>query len=237
MQPDESGLDASPQFDPVWGWRAHDMPGFLRSSGTTATSATTCGGSPPRAGRSCARSLTNVLYSLSRTALGRPSLTEALIERCYDERSGLFHPLVRPAVRNPIPVTWAALAPLALPDLPEEIGRRMVEEHLLDPSRFWLPAGVPSVAADERSFQRGDHGTFSRHRYWRGPVWINAAWLLWLGLRRLGYTEQADELAARLARDRRPPAACASTTTPTTAAVWGSAISPGRRSCWSSSSA
>jgi len=100
-------------------------------------------------------------------------------------------------------VTWTALAPLALPDLPEEIGRRMVEEHLLDPSRFWLPAGVPSVAADERSFQRGDHGTFSRHRYWRGPVWINTGWLLWLGLRRLGYTEQADEAGGTARPDGR----------------------------------
>ena len=36
-------------------------------------------------------------------------------------------------------------------------------------------------------------------RYWRGPTWINAAWLVWLGLVRLGYREQAEELARRLA--------------------------------------
>ena len=35
---------------------------------------------------------------------------------------------------------------------------------------------------------------------WRGPTWINAAWLLWLGLVRLGYQAQADEMAARLTR-------------------------------------
>jgi hypothetical protein len=200
VQPDESGLDASPQFDPVWGWRGHDMPGFLslvrhnRRLGYDLRRVAASGWPV------VCEVATNVLYSLSRTALGRPSLTEALLERCYDQRSGLFHPLVRPSVHKPIPVTWSALAPLALPDLPEEIGRRMVEEHLLDPSRFWLPAGVPSVAADEPSFQRGDRGSFSRHRYWRGPVWMNTGWLLWLGLRRLGYSEQADALAGRLAR-------------------------------------
>jgi glycogen debranching enzyme len=37
-------------------------------------------------------------------------------------------------------------------------------------------------------------------RYWRGPTWINAAWLVWLGLLRLGYTVQAEELAVRLFR-------------------------------------
>ena len=28
LQPDESGLDASPKFDSVWGWRADGLPGF-----------------------------------------------------------------------------------------------------------------------------------------------------------------------------------------------------------------
>jgi glycogen debranching enzyme len=35
-------------------------------------------------------------------------------------------------------------------------------------------------------------------RYWRGPTWINAAWLLWLGMVRLGYEDEARELVSRL---------------------------------------
>ena len=33
-------------------------------------------------------------------------------------------------------------------------------------------------------------------RYWRGPTWINSAWLLWMGLLRLGYDEQAETMAS-----------------------------------------
>ncbi|MGE5617577.1 MAG: MGH1-like glycoside hydrolase domain-containing protein [Candidatus Woesearchaeota archaeon] len=197
VQPDESGLDASPQFDPIWGRRSHGLPGFLglvhrnRRLGYDLAKVEAAGGPV------CCEVMTNVLYGLSRLALGEPSLTATIVERMYDEATGVFWPLARPAPQAPIPLTWTALSPLALPDLPEEIGRRLVEEYLLDPARFWLPVPVPSVAADERSFSLRDT-RFGIHRYWRGPSWVNAAWLLWLGLRRLGYDEHAGELARRV---------------------------------------
>jgi glycogen debranching enzyme len=74
-----------------------------------------------------------------------------------------------------------------------------VEEHLLDPGRFWLPFPPPSVSAADPSFSTRD-GRARLRRYWRGPTWINAAWLLWLGLVRLGYAERATELVERLTR-------------------------------------
>jgi hypothetical protein len=92
---------------------------------------------------------------------------------------------------------WAVLSPLALPDLPEAIGRRPVEEHLLDPNRFWLPVPPPSVDASETSFSVRDRFLGLR-RYWRGPTWVNSAWLLWHGLLRLGYGVQAAKLADSL---------------------------------------
>jgi hypothetical protein len=144
---------------------------------------------------------TNVLHCLSRLALGRTSITPAIVERLYDERRGLFHQIVRKdghRVARRRAVTWAALSPLALPDLPEDIGRRLVEEHLLNPRRFWLPVPPPAVSAEDSSFSLDDRFMFLR-RYWRGPTWVNAAWLLWLGLVRLGYDVEAAELARRLA--------------------------------------
>jgi hypothetical protein len=199
VQPDESGLDASPQFDPIWGSRAHALPGFVALVHRNRRHSYDLRRIAAAGGPVVCEVMTNVLYSLARSSLGRGSLTEALIERCYDERSGLFLPDVRPRRSGSPVVSWAALSPLALPDLPEAIGRRLVEEHLLDPQRFWFPFGPTSVAADEPGFQRADHGPLGIPRYWRGPVWVNAAWMLWLGLVRLGYQQPADDLAARVA--------------------------------------
>ena len=199
VQPDESGLDASPQFDPIWGRHAHDLPGFVALVRRNRRLGYDLGQIAAAGGPVCCEVLTNVLYSLSRQALGLPSLTPAIIERLYDEESGLFWPLARPAPARQLPLTWTALAPLALPDLPERIGRRLVEEHLLDPAKFWLPVPVPSVAANEPSFARDDTPVPGLHRLWRGPTWVNAAWLIWIGLTRLGYDEAAEQLARSLA--------------------------------------
>src|SRR5665213_4048129 len=67
----------------------------------------------------CCEVTTNVLYNLSRLAMGQPSLTEALIRRTYDAEEGLFLPVARPQPRRRPATTIAALTPLALPDLPE----------------------------------------------------------------------------------------------------------------------
>src|SRR5205814_1583682 len=135
----------------------------------------------------------------SRSALGQPSLTPQIIDRLYDEGSGLFLPRARPEPTHVPALTWTALAPLALPDLPEEIGRELVERHLLDPARFWLPVPPPSVSAGDPTFSTRDENPLGMRRYWRGPTWINAAWLVWLGLVRLGYEEPAHQLVQRVA--------------------------------------
>jgi hypothetical protein len=197
VQPDESGLDASPKFDEVWGRRAHGRLGFPllvrrnRRLGFDARRIAAAGGPV------VCEVIVNTLWCLSELALGRPSLTPAIVERLWDERRGLFLDEVRPSGARPAVATCSALAPLALPDLPEEIGRRMVEEHLLDKRRFWTPFPPPSVSASEPSYEPSGGPRLPR-RYWRGPTWVNVAWLLWLGLRRLGYEAQAAEVAARL---------------------------------------
>jgi hypothetical protein len=210
VQPDESGLDSSPKFDPVWGNRAHAHIRFPlliqrnRKLGWDARRVLAAGGPV------LCEVDTNVLWGLARLALGQPSITSALVERLWDPDRGLFldrargevpggDQLVEAGDDHLVAVsTWASLAPLALPDLPEEIGHRLVREHLLDPARYWLPVPPPSVSAAERSFEPRDWHGFMTRRYWRGPTWINSAWLLWIGLTRLGYEAEAGRMADAL---------------------------------------
>ncbi|MDX6635697.1 MAG: hypothetical protein QOF06_1900 [Solirubrobacterales bacterium] len=194
VQPDESGLDASPKFEEVWGRRANGRIGFPllvhrnRRLGWDARRIRD-GGGPV-----LCEPLVNTLWSLSLQAMGAPSATPALVDRLWDERRGLFLDEAQPGGLRPQALTWASLAPLALPDLPEAIGRRLVEEHLLNENEFLTPVAPPSVAIGEHGYEP-DGGRGPIRRYWRGPTWINSAWLVWLGLRRLGYEAEAEKLA------------------------------------------
>jgi hypothetical protein len=194
LQPDESGLDASPKFEPVWGRHSNGRIGFPllvrrnRRLGFDARRVRQHGGPV------LCETLVNTMWSLSLQAMGRPSVTPALVERLWDERRGLFVDEAQPGGLRPAPLTWASLAPLALPDLPEAIGRRLVEEHLLNPNEFLTAVAPPSVAASDPGYEPdGGHGPI--RRYWRGPTWVNSAWMVWLGMRRLGYEAEAQRLA------------------------------------------
>jgi hypothetical protein len=214
IYPDESGLDDAPKYDGVFGWMRHDSPGHTwlieryRRLGYDARRIA------ERYDEHVEDVLVNVFYALSLRAMSRlddergaewaqrARHTEtALLERCHDERTGLFYDLHGRAERQIRVSTWSSLAPLALPALPEDVRRRIVEQHLLDERRYHAPCGIPSVAREEPSFKPG----FALWRCWRGPSWVNTAWLLVPPMRELGYEPEAerivDSLALAAARD------------------------------------
>jgi glycogen debranching enzyme len=208
IHPDESGLDDSPKYDGVFGWMSHYRPGYFWLVERSRRLGYDSRAIIERYEEHVEDVLVNVLYALSLRSLSRligedeagkyaaraDRAETALLEQCWDERRGLFFDL---AGRDHLPIevsTWSSLTPLALPGLPDEVGRRLVEEHLLDPRRYRAAFGIPSVSMEEPSFRSGFH----LFRCWRGPSWVNTAWLLTPAMRRLGYESEADRVVGSL---------------------------------------
>jgi hypothetical protein len=207
IYPDESGLDDSPKHDGVFGRMRHDSIGYwwlverYRRLGYDARAIT------ERYDEHLEDVLVNVFYALSLRSLSRlddehsalwaqrAAKTEiALLERCYDDSTGLFFDLAGRAERPVRVSTWSALAPLALAGLPQDVRRRLVEEHLLHPARYAANFGIPSVAMDEPAF----NPQFALWRCWRGPSWMNTAWLLVPAMTDLGYVTEARRIVRSL---------------------------------------
>ena len=127
---------------------------------------------------------------LSRLAAGEPSITPALVDRLWDERAGLFLDEAQPGGARPAVDTWPRWPRSRCPTCPRRSAAGWSSEHLLDPSA----TGCDDPAALGRrdgAELRAQPRPGWKLRYWRGPTWINAAWLLWLGMLRLGYEAEA----------------------------------------------
>jgi hypothetical protein len=208
IHPDESGLDDSPKYDRVFGWMSHYLPGYFWLVQRSRRLGYDSREIIERYDEHVEDVMVNVFYALSLRALGRLAAADggdtytqraerveaSLVERCWDDDRGLFWDLAGRAERRIEVSTWSSLTPLALPSLPEEIGQRLVEEQLLEPTRYRAPCGIPSVSMDEPSFRPGFHLA----RCWRGPSWVNTAWLLVPPMRRLGYEREADRVVESL---------------------------------------
>ena len=169
IHPDESGLDDSPKYDQVFRWMGHYRPGYFwlvqrhRRLGYSARAMS------ERFHHHVEDVLVNVLYALSLRALprmsGEPRFLQraeraeaALMERCWDERRGLFFDLAMPRGASCEVSTWSSLAPLALRTLPRSAAPAGGGAPL-DPRRYRAPVGIPSVSMEEPSFRRGLHPT------------------------------------------------------------------------------
>jgi glycogen debranching enzyme len=211
----ESGLDFSPVFDPSPG-EPDPSPGRLRALARGSQALNKLFGNRPELvlrvnprhwedvlvnsvyadglaslERLAARAGDTTLQSWARTTGART--LEALLDRCYDERRGLFFSLLGRRERRLEVKTVESLMPLLLESLDAAVAARLVE-HLADPRSFWPRFPVPSVALDEPSFTTEAliHG---QRCIWRGPCAPSTNWLLWRGLRRHGYDHLADKLA------------------------------------------
>lgn len=202
IQPDESGVDASPKFDPLmrypkdnrelvrWIAWLYDRYAPLRFNDRAILALDLF---------QVEEVLTNVFYVLGLAALGRlcagsaqatafqaraVAVQAALVAKCYDEQAGAFFDLAGHDEQPLKTLTITSLAPLALPNLDGVIVDRLLG-HLRNPTTFALPFPVPSVAATEPTFLPGNaHGFI-----WRGPTWINTNWLIGEGLHVHGATK------------------------------------------------
>ncbi|MFH9428581.1 MGH1-like glycoside hydrolase domain-containing protein [Streptomyces sp. NPDC017615] len=118
-------------------------------------------------------------------------LTAALVERLWDDASGMF--LCRDLRGDGLirERGVSGLVPLLLPLLPREVAGALVGT--LRGPHFAARSGlVPSYDL---------HGpAFEPNRYWRGPAWFNTAWLVERGLRAHGEHPTADALRAAFLR-------------------------------------
>jgi glycogen debranching enzyme len=221
IQPDESGLDASPKYDALMRI-SHERPETVleqlrRSMQRLFDAYAPYRDDPARLptldvftwedvmvntiyadGLRCIADLSAAIGVVSAADIAAlrdraARVRGALEAKCWDERAGVFWDLAAAAETQARTLTFSCLFPLVLDDLDAAKARRLVDEHLLNEREFWTPFPVPSVARSEPSFDP----QCRTNTTWRGPTWVNVNWYLYWGLRAHGRADVASELATR----------------------------------------
>ena len=215
IQPDESGLDALPSYDTLLKMPTTDIAGLRQAMRRIFSAYAPLRGDPAALIATdvfvVEDLLTNCVYAQGLSALARlcrinsefsdatefdqraDRVEQALVRKCYDAQRGIFFDLLGAEEKPSGVVTVTSLLPLILDGLDPAICKRLVDEHLHNPDEFWTPYPLPSVAANEPSFDP----EAKTELLWRGSTWVNMNWFLVGGLRRHGYAELAEELAQR----------------------------------------
>jgi neutral trehalase len=73
--------------------------------------------------------------------------------------------------------------------------RRTIETHLMNPNEFWLAYPVASYAKTEPDYYQG---SLNKECNWRGSTWAPTNYMIFQGLMRYGFADEAKDLATRL---------------------------------------
>lgn len=139
-------------------------------------------------------------------------LAEAIQEHCWDERDGFFYNVDT----NLLPIdktqvlhsgcprhwstllqrieVWACFLPMWAGIATPEQAERMVKEHYRDNRTFNAPYGVRTLSKMEKMYAIIKSGNPS---CWLGPIWGISNYLVFEGLHRYGYLDDAKELAEK----------------------------------------
>ncbi len=140
------------------------------------------------------------------------NLLKTVRDLCYDEKDGMYYS----ADLNLLPVDpnsklhsgaprhwdtliqrigcWSGFMAMWAGIATPEQAQRMVKENLLDEKGFWAPYGVRTLSKYEKMYRIVKSGNPS---CWLGPIWGISNYMVFDGLLKYGFIEEAKELAAR----------------------------------------
>ncbi len=177
----ETGLDDSPMYDDiVFNKQTNTME--LADVGINAIYALDC------------RALAEIARILGRgdeaEALQRKfeRMARLINDELWDEQTGIYRNRGWDG-RFSERLSPTSFYPLVAGIAPPDRARRMVREHLTDPTAFWGQYGIPSISAKDPAYPE--------QKYWRGRIWPPMSYLVLEGLKQYGMADLAFEEARR----------------------------------------
>ena len=116
------------------------------------------------------------------------ALRALINQMMWDESTGYYYDLDVVSGQLVKIRTIASLFPL-FAGVPDPERARKIRDHIMNPQEFNTPFPLPSTALNDPTFEKD---------CWRGPIWINTAYMVIVGLERYGFMDDAGVLSFKL---------------------------------------
>ncbi len=179
----ESGIDNSPRFSDASESVLVDTKNLLSTDVTTYVVMTL----------EALEKMANALglpLDAARFAAERQDLIFLTNKMLWDERDGLYYDWNLKNAEFIRVNTIASLLPLVA-GIPNAAQAERLMGHIRNPEEYNTPTPLPSVARNDPTFEKD---------MWRGPVWVNTAYLTLLGMDRYGYHNETVSMSKNLVR-------------------------------------
>ena len=121
-------------------------------------------------------------------------LIQLINEYFWDDKRGMYFDRNEKTGKQVNVLSATSFTPLFAGACTHAQAKRMVNEHLLNPTEFWLTYPVASYAKTEPDYYQGSHHECN----WRGSTWVPLNYMIFHGLQHYGFHKEARELATRL---------------------------------------
>ena len=123
-------------------------------------------------------------------------LTQLMNATFWDDSDGMYYDRNEKTGKLVRVKSATCFTPLFAGAATPQRAHRIVQQHLLNQNEFWLAYPVASYAKTEPDYYQGSHHECN----WRGPTWAPTNYMIFHGLMRYGFKDQAAILADRLFR-------------------------------------
>ncbi len=125
------------------------------------------------------------------------ALKQAILKNLWSEQDAMFWNRRRDTGEVIKRMSYSNFTPLTDDILTRTQARSMIKRHLLNPAEMRGQYGFRSLSKEDPDYN--NRPIIDPYSNWRGPVWLNANYLNWIGLRRYGFAEEAHSTAVTIA--------------------------------------
>ncbi len=122
-------------------------------------------------------------------------IKKEILKHLWDKEDSFFYNIDTKTGQKIKKLSFSGFMPLYRKILPQALGKKLIEKHILNKNEFWSEYGIRSISKQEPEYN--NQNIIKPHSNWQGPVWPLVNYFTFKILLNYGFNKEAKELAEK----------------------------------------